>query len=603
MRTRPAFLALLLVGHILAAAHATAQYMYLDSNGNGVHDTGDALGPNGTSTTVDVYLNTNHNRDGSTATCNTGDGNLTINSYVVNLAASNGTVTYSNFINRPPTMNISLGELNSGNGLYKNGFGGVVALSPGLYRLATITITGTSGTPTIDIVDQVPGSIDWTSFGTQCSGNDFDNTYKLTGPAGGTDWTDVDGLGGGCNASCPPFLAAVMDMTVNEGATATQGLTATDPDGNPLAFQKVSGPLYMTVSTVSPGPGTATGLITLSPGFSDAATGVTASVRALDGILSSNVRSFSITVINVNRQPVSNPGGPYSGVPGVPIAFDGTGSADPDGSPLNYFWDFGDGTQATGPTPAHTYGFAGTYPVRLVVSDGSLSNSASTTATITDLFQARSFTTKSNRIIRLGSGKSVWSVQIEPVAGTFDIANVDLSSVRMESQGTGSVSEISAQFGKAAISSDSDGNGVAEITASFAKGDLQALFANVTGQASVPVTFEGSVTTGGTFRTQMDVNVKASGGSALASAYPNPFHPFGWVSVFVPTPGNLKVKVFDANGRLVRRMEEFGTVPSGTRRIAIDGADDHGAPLPSGIYFLKIETAAGPITTRVAIVR
>src|SRR5262249_50454883 len=143
--------------------------------------------------------------------------------------------------------------------------------------------------------------------------------------------TDVDGLGTGCGSSCPPFLASVSDMTVNEGATATQGLTATDPDGNPVTFQKVSGPLYMTVSTINPGPGTATGQITLSPGFSDAGSGVPASVRALDGVLASNTRTFSITVNNVNRPPVSNPGGPYDGVPGVPIAFDGTGSADPDG--------------------------------------------------------------------------------------------------------------------------------------------------------------------------------------------------------------------------------------------------------------------------------
>ena len=602
MRTRPLVPALFLLGLLLAAVPARAQYMYLDSNGNGVHDTGDALGPNGTSTTVDVYLNTNHNRDGSTATCDTGDGDLTINSYIFNLVASNGTVTFSNFINRQSTMVVALGETNQGDGVYKNGFAGVTALAPGLYRLATITIMGTSGTPFIDIVDRPYTSSDWTSFGTQCSGHDFDNTYKLTGPTGGTDWTDVDGLGMRCDPSCPPFLAAVTDMFVNEGATATQGLTATDPDGNPITFQKVSGPLYMTVATLSPGPGTATGQITLSPGFFDAAHLVLASVRAADGALLSNVRNFTIDVIDVNRAPVSNPGGPYRGVPNVPIAFDGTGSADPDGSPLSFFWNFGDGVQATGATPAHAYNSVGTYSVLLVVSDGSLSNSAATIATIADLLQAKSFTTKSNRIIRLGSGKSIWSVQLEPVGGTFDIANVDLSSVRMESQGTGSVSEIPAQFGKAAISSDSDGNGVAEITASFDKGDLQALFANVTGQTSIPVAFEGGVTGSGTFRTQMDVGVKASGGPT-ASAYPNPFHPFGWVSVFVPTPGNLEVKVFDANGRLVRRIEEAGTVPRGYRQIAIDGSDDHGNPLASGIYFLRIETAAGPITTRVAIVR
>jgi hypothetical protein len=81
----------------------SAQYMYLDSNANGIHDAGDVLNANGTPTTVDVWLRTNQNRDGSTAECNTADGELTMNSYVVCLLAQGGTVTYSGFINQQPT--------------------------------------------------------------------------------------------------------------------------------------------------------------------------------------------------------------------------------------------------------------------------------------------------------------------------------------------------------------------------------------------------------------------------------------------------------------------------------------------------------------------
>ena len=44
-----------------------AQYMYLDANQDGIHDSGDALEANGTPTTVDVYLITDRNRDGSGA--------------------------------------------------------------------------------------------------------------------------------------------------------------------------------------------------------------------------------------------------------------------------------------------------------------------------------------------------------------------------------------------------------------------------------------------------------------------------------------------------------------------------------------------------------
>src|SRR5207247_480727 len=79
---------------------AHAQYMYLDSNANGIHDSGDKLNANGVATTVDVFLDTAHNRNGIASVCDTGDGILSINSYLVCLAAVNGTVTYSGFINQ-----------------------------------------------------------------------------------------------------------------------------------------------------------------------------------------------------------------------------------------------------------------------------------------------------------------------------------------------------------------------------------------------------------------------------------------------------------------------------------------------------------------------
>src|SRR5438552_3559006 len=100
----------------------------------------------------------------------------------------------------------------------------------------------------------------------------------------------------------PPVLAQPANMTVNEGQVANQTITATDPDGNPLTFSKVSGPTYVTVTTTTQGTGTATGNIHLAPGFSDAGT-ATASVSATDGSLSEG-KSFTITVNNVNQNPV-----------------------------------------------------------------------------------------------------------------------------------------------------------------------------------------------------------------------------------------------------------------------------------------------------------
>ncbi|EGV31925.1 PKD domain containing protein [Thiorhodococcus drewsii AZ1] len=59
------------------------------------------------------------------------------------------------------------------------------------------------------------------------------------------------------------------------------------------------------------------------------------------------------------------------------VRFDASGSSDADGHIIAYDWDFGDGTQGVGPTPVHVYAVAGTYAVRLTVTDDSGTPSAS----------------------------------------------------------------------------------------------------------------------------------------------------------------------------------------------------------------------------------
>lgn len=51
--------------------------------------------------------------------------------------------------------------------------------------------------------------------------------------------------------------------------------------------------------------------------------------------------------------------------------FDSSLSGDPDGDPLTYAWDFGDGGTSSAANPSHTYGAAGSYQVELRVTDPS----------------------------------------------------------------------------------------------------------------------------------------------------------------------------------------------------------------------------------------
>jgi PKD repeat protein len=92
-----------------------------------------------------------------------------------------------------------------------------------------------------------------------------------------------------------------------------------------------------------------------------------------------------------NEAPMAQANGPYEGDEETAITFTASGSVDPDGDPLTYRWDFGDGSTAetTSETITHTYttGESGQiieYSVSLVVNDGTVDSApATTTATIT----------------------------------------------------------------------------------------------------------------------------------------------------------------------------------------------------------------------------
>lgn len=586
----------------LSATPVFAQYLYMDANGDGVWTTSDVMAPNGTAQVVDVWLDRTHNRNGSLAVCNTMDGDLAVwNSYAIHISVSNGTASFTNLVNHVPEFAITC--IAPGEG-FRSNTAGMSACYAGMSQmdvprrmLFTVTVTGLSGAPSLLFVPQNGLDFNFTSFGTSCSGNDFDNTYKL-----GSDFLDSDGLGAAaaCNGNCQPTLLPIANMTVSEGQTATQTIHASDPDGSPIQFQKLAGPFYMSVTTTDAAQGT--GLITLTPGFSDATAGTTGSVRANDGTQNSNVESFTIVVQNIDRAPVANPGGPYSGVPGVPVAFDGSASADPDGDVLTYFWDFGDLTNANGVTASHTYAASGTYFVTLVVGDGIYIGVGRTTAVISGVFEARAFTTKANRQLRLSSGKPYWTIQIEPVGGSFDIGLVGPASIHMKSAGTGSVSEIAVVVGKTTLQGDADGNGVADIGATFAKSDLQALFSNLSGSNTVPVTLEGSLTTGGTFSAPASITVIAGGGNNVA-VLPNPLRGSGMVSYSVSKPGRVKVALFDVSGRLVRRIEDRVVDGVGPYVSTIDGRRADGATLASGIYYVRVSTEDGVQTQRITVLK
>jgi len=91
---------------------------------------------------------------------------------------------------------------------------------------------------------------------------------------------------------------------------------------------------------------------------------------------------FDDLKIYTNHKPNANPGGPYLGYKNEQVTLDGSESTDLDGTIAQYEWDFGDGNTGTGQKPTHTYNNAGTYTVKLTVTDNDDGENLETTSII-----------------------------------------------------------------------------------------------------------------------------------------------------------------------------------------------------------------------------
>ena len=83
-----------------------------------------------------------------------------------------------------------------------------------------------------------------------------------------------------------------------------------------------------------------------------------------------------------NIPPVADAGNPYNGTAGDSIFFDGSGSYDPDGTIVNYTWNFGDGKTGSGRVSSHNYVKSGRYTVTLTVTDDDGSTAVDETTAI-----------------------------------------------------------------------------------------------------------------------------------------------------------------------------------------------------------------------------
>jgi len=228
----------------LFSSPSSAQYLYLDSNGDGQSSQADVLNDPPASTAVRVYLETTKNGDGSSAFCSTGPESLDVLSYEFIVHASNGTVSYDSYASSMSSMGVSFGQHSDDHDFYV-GFGGMSSHPPGLYLLGTLTLHVLGGSPTLSPATSTPVHLGGaTSFGTHCLGPEQDNTWKL-----GVNWHSISGCGPPAG-NAQPIAATPPEANVRTGEAvylvsefydAESDSLALDVTGLPPGLQPVAG--------------------------------------------------------------------------------------------------------------------------------------------------------------------------------------------------------------------------------------------------------------------------------------------------------------------------------------------------------------------------
>ncbi len=332
--------------------------------------------------------------------------------FFLNLVASQNVFSYSAGINgysSNPTTNAgnSCMQCHSGGTNPTINLSGPISVQPGTINTYTLTISGgQQDSGGLDISADA-GTLINTLANTQLQSGEITHTQRAAAAGDGTvswnfNWqapttsgtytiysaglstngdfgTSGDGLATSATvidvttgAAQPPTAVIQAPLTAEVNTTVSfDGSGSLDSDGviNQYDWDFGDG-------------NTATGANAINTFTSTGTFTVTLTVTDSDNL--TNTTFHDITIGGIIR-PNADAGGPYTGIEGQPVNFDGSLSNHVTAI-TNYIWDFGDGTPVmsdTIPTISHTYAQAGAYTVTLVVQDAAgISGVASTPVVI-----------------------------------------------------------------------------------------------------------------------------------------------------------------------------------------------------------------------------
>jgi len=92
-------------------------------------------------------------------------------------------------------------------------------------------------------------------------------------------------------------------------------------------------------------------------------------------------------------------------------------------------------------------------------------------------------------------------------------------------------------------------------------------------------------------------------GPRLGNPTPNPFNPRTTIPVEIERAAQVRLRIFDLGGRIVRTLHD-GELPAGASRLVWDGRSEKGIALPSGVYLVRLEAVgAAPRSRRLVLLK
>jgi hypothetical protein len=210
--------------------------------------------------------------------------------------------------------------------------------------------------------------------------------------------------------AAPSIVTQPASQTVNAGQTATFSVVA--QGAAPLSYQwQKNGANISGANAAS----------YITPTTTLADSGAVFTVLVSNSVLPSGVLSSNaVLTVNALQQPPVITSGPSAtpnpALTGQVVAFSAAAS-DPNGDPLTFSWNFGDGSNGTGSSASHAYATAGTFTAQLTVSDGKGGSATGNTIVTVNSPALCTLTTSTN-----GSGAG--SISLSPPGGSYAAGTV-----------------------------------------------------------------------------------------------------------------------------------------------------------------------------------